>query len=1108
MNIPHSQIESTEQSVKAEATLKAFLKLSVDLFRISEQQGYFQQLNQAWEKTLGWSISELQSQPWIEFVHPNDQEATLAAERRCLQEEFVEYEHRYCHKDGSYRWLSWRVSHHEDGFFYGVAKDITTTKQAEAALNYRLELERLITTISAKFINLSSKKIDGEINKTLQVIGEFAGFDRGYLVLFSEDGCWSHLAYEWHTPSIESLSREWQTFSSESLPWCRAKLINFEIVQVSRREELPPEAFNLKHRMQSVGTQSLVCIPLINGQSLMGYMGFAAIEEKRILSPEISALVKIVAEICVNVLLRQQAEAKLRDSERLFHAVFNQTFQFASILKPDGTIVEDNQTAMDFCQLTREELVGLPFWELKCWTISSETQNFLKKAITEAAADKIVRYEADILSPGNTVITIDFSLKPVNNETGEVLFLIAEGRDITERKQAELILREREERLRLHVDNSPLAIMEWDQEFRLRRWSKRAEKIFGWQAQEVLNKNPREWQFVCEEDAEMVDTILHRLIERNCHYTVDENRNYTKDGSVVYCQWYNSAVCDDSGNLVSILSLVQDVTERKQAEIALQQAMNELETRVQQRTTQLEQANQQLSAKVVQHQQVEEALRHSEEQFRQVFDEAPIGMSLTSLDDHYIRVNRAFFEMLGYSQSELMAVNFRDITHPEDLEKELPALGKIRTGEIDNFKLEKRYLKKNQEILWVNLTLMALRDEAGEILCDLAMVEDITERKQAEEALRQSEARYRAIVEVQTELICRFNTEEILTFVNDAYCRYFGKQHSELIGHNFIPNIPPEDQEIVTQAISDLSPEQPITTYEHRVILPSEQTRWQQWTNRGMFDHQGNLIEYQAVGRDITELKQAEAEIRKALARARELSELRSGFVSLVSHEFRTPLTTILSSAQLLERYTHRLSEEKQHNHHQRIQGAVNRMTQLLDEVLTIGKAEAGKLTCNPEPIDLVTFCADVTESMQISVTSQSQINFNVLGEIPKAQVDDKLLGHILTNVLSNALKYSPGGGTVELELSSTSDLAVFRIQDNGIGIPQKDLGQLFESFRRASNVGTIQGTGLGLAIVKKCVDLHGGEINIESEIGVGTTFTIKLPLNYQPSTQVLPISE
>lgn len=276
-------------------------------------------------------------------------------------------------------------------------------------------------------------------------------------------------------------------------------------------------------------------------------------------------------------------------------------------------------------------------------------------------------------------------------------------------------------------------------------------------------------------------------------------------------------------------------------------------------------------------------------------------------------------------------------------------------------------------------------------------------------------------------------------------------------------------------------------------------------------DREGKSIGLRWMLRDTSERKLAEAEIEKALQKVqkeRELNELKSRFISISSHEFRTPLTTISSSAELLERYRDRYSEEKQLTHLHRIKIAVGQMAQLLDDVLLIGKAEAGKLEFNPEPFDLVSFSRDLLAELQLSDQNQHKITFTDQGSCtPTTQgvsqsdnvlpvLDEKLLRHLLGNLLSNAIKYSPRGGAVQLNLTCFDNQAIFKIQDSGIGIPPEDLPHLFETFYRASNVSTIQGTGLGLAIVKQCVDLHRGEITVESVVGKGTTFIIKLPLN------------
>lgn len=245
---------------------------------------------------------------------------------------------------------------------------------------------------------------------------------------------------------------------------------------------------------------------------------------------------------------------------------------------------------------------------------------------------------------------------------------------------------------------------------------------------------------------------------------------------------------------------------------------------------------------------------------------------------------------------------------------------------------------------------------------------------------------------------------------------------------------------------------------------------------------------------EITERQRLEEELRHSLAKEKELSDLKSNIISVVSHEYRTPLTSILTSAELLEHYGCRWSEEKRQRHLERIQISVKHLTQLVSDVLLISKAEAGKLEFNPAPLDLAAFCSELVEELQLP-TTEHNINFNSCGLCQDASLDEKLLRQFLSNLLSNAIKYSPEGGNIQFDLICRDDTAIFRIQDRGIGIPPEDQAQLFEPFHRSRNVGTISGTGLGLAIVKKCVEHHGGQIAVESEVGVGTTFTIRLPL-------------
>lgn len=242
------------------------------------------------------------------------------------------------------------------------------------------------------------------------------------------------------------------------------------------------------------------------------------------------------------------------------------------------------------------------------------------------------------------------------------------------------------------------------------------------------------------------------------------------------------------------------------------------------------------------------------------------------------------------------------------------------------------------------------------------------------------------------------------------------------------------------------------------------------------------------------QLRGLEAELRQALTREKELSELKSRIITTISHEYRTPLTTILSSAELLEVNRHKWDDDKQLKHFHRIQATVKHMTDLVNDVLFVNKAEFEKLEFNPQLLNLIDFCREIVDELQSTVIDKYKLDFISVGDCIQANLDGKLLRQIITNLLSNAIKYSPDGGTVLLQLICKDTHIVFQICDQGIGIPKEDQQKLFETFSRASNVGTIQGTGLGLSIVKKCVDLHNGEITVNSDVGIGTTFTIRLP--------------
>lgn len=231
------------------------------------------------------------------------------------------------------------------------------------------------------------------------------------------------------------------------------------------------------------------------------------------------------------------------------------------------------------------------------------------------------------------------------------------------------------------------------------------------------------------------------------------------------------------------------------------------------------------------------------------------------------------------------------------------------------------------------------------------------------------------------------------------------------------------------------------------------------------------------------------------LDKVRELNQIKSEFVSMLSHDFRNPINTVLASAGLLQERESKLTEQQKLALFQMIRSAGNNMVRLLDEILLVGRADADSLEFNPYPLELITFCSQIVEELQIGTGKNHQLVFISKGDVARTIWDEDLLRHILDNLLANAVKYSSEGSLVEFELTAEEKTATFSIRDRGIGIPSEELQNLFQPFHRASNVGKIPGTGLGLAIVKRCVEVHGGQIFVESEVGVGTIFTVVLPL-------------
>jgi PAS domain S-box-containing protein len=380
------------------------------------------------------------------------------------------------------------------------------------------------------------------------------------------------------------------------------------------------------------------------------------------------------------------------------------------------------------------------------------------------------------------------------------------------------------------------------------------------------------------------------------------------------------------------------------------------------------------------------------------------------------------------------------------------------------------------------------------------------EKRRTQAALEASEARFRRLAARVPDVIFRYTwkPERRYEYINDAATRIFGYTPEEFYADPllFQKFVHPEDLPKVQAQRAAQGYGVPVSM---RCVRKDGTVVWIEDYSTGEYDEAGELVATEGIVRDITARIEAEEKAREALLEAkrleirlekeRELNELKSRFVAMTSHEFRTPLTVIFSSSEVLRLYGERLGEARRLEHLDRIQNAVDHMTGLMDDILMMGKMEAERMPFEPVKVDLEAVCREMIQEMRLTLRTKHDLVFGAEGVCPPAVIDTKLLRQILNNVVMNAVKYSPNESRVEVKLECIDDVAVIQVRDHGIGIPEKDQERLFDSFYRGSNTQQIPGTGLGLAIAKTSVEMHGGLIYFTSKEGEGTTFTIELPL-------------
>jgi PAS domain S-box-containing protein len=650
---------------------------------------------------------------------------------------------------------------------------------------------------------------------------------------------------------------------------------------------------------------------------------------------------------------------------------------------------------------------------------------------------------------------------PLRNEQGDVVGGIAIIRDITARKNAEELANEAHQRLSLHVENTPLAVIEWDKDYRVSRWLPSAERLFGWKAEEVIGKTIDEWKFVLAEDLEVVYDVGNRQREGLDRHSVSRNRNYTKQGAVLHCEWYNSVLYDDCGKLISVLSLVLDVTARKR---------------------------------------MEEVMRASEEQYRLLFESNPLAMWVYDLNTlKFLAVNDATVEHYGYSREQFLDMTIEQIRPPEDVPRlrdylSLGSAGFDRAGEW-------RHQKKNGDIITVEITAHEL-DFSGR-RAELVMAVDITERKLAEQSLIESEDRYRDLVDNSHELMCTHDLEGRVISVNPWAARVLGYKQERLVGLHIRDGLLPEYREQFDDYLKQIR-EKGFARGIMRVQTASGETRfWEYYNTLRTQGVQSPIV--RGMAHDITERRQALKREKEARLEAESANRLKNEFLSTLSHELRTPLTAIIGWSRLL--IDGDVAPDKQPKALETIARNARFQGQLIDDLLEVSRIITGKLRLEFSPCDLRPVIEAVVESLRPTAETKA-LRVKLLLEPNVALIygDVDRLRQVTWNLLSNAVKFTPRGGEVKVTLQRTKSHVVIAVSDSGKGIQPDFLPHVFERFSQADGSTTREygGLGLGLAIVRHLVELHGGEVRAESPgEGLGSTFVVTLPLMEASDAQV-----